>query len=558
MPPIRVAILWHLHQPYYRSGNEFRMPWAWLHATKDYLEMAEHFERHPAMRGTVNLVPSLLKQIEEYVAGQAYDRALDLMTKDAGTLWRGDQLFMLDHFFLVNRQRIDQSPRYGELLENANAPDRESRFELQDYRDLAVHYSLAWTGEIARRREPFKSFVEKERGYSEQDKQTLAQAQMDNVRKIIPLYRELTEHGQIELATSPFYHSILPLLIDTNCAREAMPDVTLPQHRFQFPMEADRQLERGKEFFKTAVGIEPKGLWPSEGSISWDALTHIRKSGFLWTATDEAVLANSIKGASTPIGNITIKPEHAKYVPWRANTEAGEITLFFRDHGLSDDIGFTYQTWDANDAVQHFIQNVLRIRSELVQNYGEDVLHRACISVILDGENCWEFYYNNGFEFLDRFYSALTSTQEIQTVTVSEAIGTFSADAFPQLTKISAGSWIQGNFHIWIGSPEDNAAWDMLYAAKIALDEARTQQRGNIEAAEEELMIAEGSDWCWWYGNDNFSEQKNLFDELFRTHLSTMYKLLGLSVPEELTKPIGARFPSAAPPPQSGAMHRAN
>jgi alpha-amylase/alpha-mannosidase (GH57 family) len=560
MTPIKLCLLWHQHQPYYRAGNEFRMPWAWLHATKDYLEMAEHFERHPQMRGTINLVPSLVKQIEEYVTGDAHDRVLDLMSKDAETLWHGDQVFMLDNFFIAHRERvIDRSPRYRELYEKAYfaGADRQSRFDVQDYRDLAVQYSLAWTGEIARNREPFKSLVEKDRGYSEDDKQTLAKAQMENVRRIVPLHRELAQKGQIELTTTPFYHPILPLLIDTESAREAMPEVQLPQHRFQSPEEANKQIRRARDFFKSDIQVDTRGIWPSEGSLSWDALTLIRKNGFEWTATDETVLGNSLGGASTQAGNITLKPEHAKYFPWLAKTSEGDITIFFRDHGLSDNIGFMYQSWNADDAVKHFIGDILNIRSALVNEYGEDVLHTSCISVILDGENCWEYYWNNGFEFLDRLYSALGSTPEIQPVTFSDAVAGSQRGSIPQLTKLTAGSWIHGNFAIWIGHPEDNAAWDVLYAAKQTLDEARARNAPGVEAAREELMIAEGSDWCWWYDNDNFSSQKDIFDELFRIHLSEMYKILELPVPKDLTKPIAGRFSDGHPPQGSGAMHRA-
>jgi alpha-amylase/alpha-mannosidase (GH57 family) len=309
-------------------------------------------------------------------------------------------------------------------------------------------------------------------------------------------------------------------------------------------------------------------MWPSEGSLSWDALTLIRKQGYTWTATDEAVLGNSLGGASTKAANITIKPEHAKYFPWRANTSTGEIAMFFRDHGLSDNIGFTYQSWNAGDAVANFIGDVQNIRSALVDAYGEDVLHEACISVILDGENCWEYYVNNGIEFFDKFYAALTETPEIRPVTFSEAIASSQHDALPELTKITAGSWIHGNFGIWIGHPEDNASWDALYAAKKAIEDVRAKTAklngdahskalAKAEAAHDELMIAEGSDWNWWYGDDNFSAQRNLFDELYRMHLSAVYKKLGLSVPDDVSKPIDGRFSNGAPPPQSGAMHRA-
>jgi alpha-amylase/alpha-mannosidase (GH57 family) len=569
MTPIKLAILWHQHQPYYRSDHHFVMPWAWLHATKDYLEMAEHFERHPTMRGTINLVPSLLKQLQEYVEGNAVDPVVTLMSKPANTLTASDKSFMLDNFFLAQKEHmIERSTRYHELSDKANGPDR-AHFDLQDYRDLAIHFSLAWTGELARGREPFKSLVSKERGYSEQDKQNLANAQLENVKNIVPMHRKLAKKGQIELTTTPFYHPILPLLIDTDCAREAMPEVPLPQNRFRFPEEADEQIRRGREFFKTTVEIEPRGMWPSEGSLSWDALTLIRKHGFAWSATDEAVLANSIGGTPTEAGNLTIKPEHAKYFPWVAKTSEGEIAIFFRDHGLSDNIGFTYQSWNADDAVKHFIGDILNIRSALVTDYGEDVLRQACISVILDGENCWEYYFNNGFDFLDKLYAALTSTPEIQPIAFSEAIAGSQNDAFPHLTKITAGSWIQGNFGIWIGSKEDNTSWDALYAAKKALDEARTKASklkgddrskalAKIEVAHGELMIAEGSDWNWWYGDDNFNAQKNLFDELYRMHLSDVYKKLGRSVPDDLTKTITGRFSTGAPPPQPGAMHRAS
>ena len=521
MTPIRLAILWHQHQPYYRAGNEFRMPWAWLHATKDYLEMAEHFERHPNMRGTINLVPSLLKQLQEYISRDATSPMIELMSKPAESLTDAEKTFVLDNFFSAEKARmVDRSTRYRELFDKAHGRDR-ANFDLQDYRDLAVHFSLAWTGEIARGREPFKALTEKERGYSEDDKQNLAKAQLENVKKIVPLHRELAKKGQLELTTTPFYHPILPLLIDTDSAKDAMPQVQLPHNRFQFPEEAGEQIRRGREFFKNEIGIDPKGMWPSEGSLSWDALTLIRKNGFAWTATDESVLGNSISGATTQAGNITIKPEHAKYFPWLAKTAEGEITLLSSaHHGLSDNIGFTYQSWNADDAVNHFIGDILNIRSALVNDYGEAVLQNACISVILDGENCWEYYWNNGFEFLDRLYSALTATSEIQTVTFSDAIAGSQNDALPRLEKITAGSWIQGNFGIWIGHPEDNTSWDALYAAKTALDQARTMQNGNVEVAHEELMIAEGSDWNWWYGNDNFSSQKNLFDELFRMHVS--------------------------------------
>jgi len=570
MTPIKLCLLWHQHQPYYRAGDRFLMPWAWLHSTKDYLEMAQHLERHPEMHATINLVPSLLKQIEEYLAGNAYDRVVDFMTKDADSLWSGDQVFMLDNFFIAHREEvIDRSPRYRELYEKAyfRGGDRQSQFDTQDYRDLAVHYSLAWTGEISRTQEPFKSLVDKDRNFTEDDKQALMRAQIENVRKIIPLHRDLLNSGQIELTTTPFYHPILPLLVDSMSAREAMPNVPLPSAQFKAPEEAIRQLEMCRAYYKEKFGKDPQGLWPSEGSLSQDVLTLVRKNGFLWTASDEAVLNNSIDSHETKAALKSIKPEHGKYFPWKAETSDGELIVFFRDHLLSDDIGFTYQKWNARDAVENFKGNILRIRDDLIEAYGEEILDDACISVILDGENCWEFYLNNGFEFLDTLYSTLASTPEISPVTFSNVVATSNKANLPILPQIVAGSWIDANFNIWIGQTEDNIAWDVLAQAKSAFDsakrhaesmsEGKNERMTQIELAHEELMIAEGSDWWWWYDDDHFSSQKDMFDELFRMHLRAMYVKLDLTVPANLMQQISSLKKSDGIIHKYGAMQPA-
>ncbi|HWF44024.1 MAG TPA: glycoside hydrolase family 57 protein, partial [Candidatus Kapabacteria bacterium] len=610
--PIKFCLLWHQHQPYYRAGSRFLLPWAWLHATKDYLEMAQHFERHPNMRGTINLVPSLLKQIEEYLAGDADDPVIALMTKPAEHLTKEDRETMIGNFFMAHPDTlIFRSKRYRELYDKVFAdgheqPDRAARLNEGDYRDLAVHYSLAWTGEIARRTEPFVTLIQKDRDYTEEDKQTLWNAQRANVRKIIPLHRALAEREQIELTTTPFYHPILPLLIDTRSARDAMPAVSLPLRTFAAPEEADRQLRKSRTYFETEIGMKPRGLWPSEGSVSAEALALIRKNHFHWTATDEGVLMNSLgtqppfKGAwQTPaVNGVSIKPEHSKFFPWKFETPDGPISIFFRDHRLSDNIGFVYQSWNAEDAARDFTNHLLHIRTVLLELYGEETLANACISVILDGENCWEYYPNNGFDFLDKLYSSLTDIPEIAPVTFSEALGSIGEEKLPVLPKLIAGSWINANFRIWIGHPEDNAAWDAVAVAKVALERARQRAarlNGNarreafeaIEKAEEELMIAEGSDWCWWFGDDHYSPQKATFDALFRLHLRAMYAQLDLRVPDELLIPIPSRpdlstlyqratarsaepptvagkllneswseIPNCAPVKKSGSMHR--
>ncbi|MDP4200798.1 MAG: glycoside hydrolase family 57 protein [Bacteroidota bacterium] len=575
IPPIKLCLLWHQHQPYYRAGARFLMPWAWLHATKDYLEMAQHLERHPKMRATINLVPSLLKQIEEYLSGEAFDPVIDLMTKPASALSPAERTEMIDNFFLANQSTlIDRSARYRELYDLAQSAP--AKFVEQDFRDLAVHYSLAWTGEMARQSEPYASLVAKDRVYSEDDKQALMAAQIENVRRIIPLHQTLSDGGAVELTTTPFYHPILPLLIDTDIAREPQPHVSLPHQRFEAPEEAELQLRRAREFFASRFGAAPRGVWPSEGSISDAALTLIRKSGFQWAASDEAVLAQSLGAESFRIGAIEVDPKHAKFFPWRVSTPSGSISLFFRDRGLSDDIGFNYQSWNATDAAQDFAQKITEIRSTLVASYGMEILRTACIPVILDGENCWEYYQNNGYEFLDELYSVLSTHAWIQPMTFSGALREAGASNLPLLDHVVAGSWINANFRIWIGHPEDNLAWDLLSAAREAYDDAKRRvvhlkgsakqlAVANLERAHEELLIAEGSDWCWWYGDEHHSPQKNIFDELFRTHLRSVYAHLDLMVPESLFLPIpvqvdeiGAPEPTEHPDDHSPAMSRSN
>jgi alpha-amylase/alpha-mannosidase (GH57 family) len=593
---IRVCILWHQHQPYYRIGDRFVMPWVWLHATKDYLEMAQHLERHPGVKATINLVPSLLKQIEEYLSGDVNDPVVDLMSKASSELSANEKEFMLDNFFLANPDTvIKRSPRYYELFERWQGGDRD--FSEQDYRDLSIHYSLAWTGEINRRSEPWKHLVAKDRGYTEEDRRELVAAQRIAVEQIFSLHRSLAASGQVELSTSPFYHPILPLVADTNVARESIRDISLPLHRFARTDDAELQLSRAIEHFQEVFGVTPKGLWPGEGSVSNAALRLIRKSGIEWTATDEGVLERSL-GHHAAIQHPFVQNGLAKFTPWKYDTGEDSITIFFRDHRISDNIGFTYQSWDARDAVADVLGHIKDIRTKIME-VAPDSLGSACVSIILDGENCWEYYPNNGFEFLDALYSALESSSTIRTCTYSEA--TQSDEPYPSIQNVVAGSWINSNFRIWIGHPEDNAAWDALYAVREAftIAEQRASQLPEVERAHaqprlqsalEHILVAEGSDWCWWYGDDHHSSQRDLFDALFRQHLRAVYVLLGRPVPEDLLLPIidrpdlAARYrrpsqeesrpgqvphiagkllndswigiPNCAPPKVFGAMHR--
>jgi alpha-amylase/alpha-mannosidase (GH57 family) len=550
LTPIKLALLWHQHQPDYRSGPRILLPWVRLHATKDYLEMAQHLEQHPKMRATINLVPSLIRQLEAYRDGTE-DELLYIIKKDVSALLPKEKEFILENCFHANYKRmITRSARYSELHDK-----KESRGEFteQDYRDLIVLYHLAWTGEFARDEEPYKSLITKDRDFSEEEKDSLITAQQLLINKIIPLHRELLEKGNIEISSTPFYHPILPLLCDSNAARESMLDVTLPEKIFSSTEDAFAQVRRTKEVYEERFGYKVQGIWPSEGSISDAALDVLIEEGITWTASDETVLFHSLNSSSSDANTFA---DLEKFFPRKYSKNGKEIILFFRDHGLSDRIGFDYASWDAHIAAQDFIRHCKNIRTSILNSFGEEILKDACISIILDGENCWENYHENGKYFLDEFYSALTSTPEIKPVTFSQAISDIKKENNRPISHIVAGSWIQGNFKIWIGHPEKNRAWELLADACSALssyqiDNAETTEHAH--AAHTSLLKAEGSDWFWWYGDDNASAQKHIFDELFRQHLTNVYIHLRLPVPKELFEPIG-KYETTG---DGGAMHRA-
>lgn len=514
--------------------------------------MVQHLEHHPDMHATINFVPSLIKQIDEYGEG-IEDDLLHIARKPTSALLPKEKECLLVECFLSNYNRmISRSERYKELFE---MNDRGEEFSVQDLRDLIVHHALAWTGEFAREEEPFASLVRKERNYSEEEKELLLTAKERLIDRILPLHRELMEKNQIEISTTPYYHPILPLLCDTDSAREAVPDMQLPDKRFSSVGDAYEQVRRAKEIYQERFGTQVTGMWPAEGSISNVALQILLDEDISWAASDETVLFNSLNHENSEKDDRSAG-DLEKYFPRKYIANEREIVLFFRDHGLSDKIGFEYAKWDAKDAARDFAQECKNIRAKILDRFGEDVLKQACISIILDGENCWETYFENGKYFLHELYTVLTSTPEIESVTFSKAIEEIGKERIRPLTHITAGSWINGNFNIWIGHPEKNLAWDLLADAREALNtfEPKTAEtQHQYEAAHTSLLKAEGSDWFWWYGEDNASAQKHIFDVVFRTHVIDVYIHLRLPVPPELHESIGDGQITS----HGGAMHKA-
>jgi alpha-amylase/alpha-mannosidase (GH57 family) len=530
----RVAILWHMHQPFYEDlfTREHVLPWVRLHALKDYWGMVALLDEFPSVRVTFNLVPSLLVQLEAFAGGTARDRHLELGLKPAAQLTEEERGFCVEQFFHAHRPRmIDPYPRYRELLDQRGSGvggprAQASRFSTDDVRDLQVWHKLVWVDASYHDHDSrVRALVQKGRAFTEDNKATLRAVELEILRKVIREYAAAAARGQVELSTSPFYHPILPLLCDSDVHLRMHPQAIGPREAFRHPEDAAEQLARAAALHERLFGARPRGLWPSEGSVSEAIVPLVGKAGFHWMATDEEILARSLGLASFTRGadGHVSEPERL-YRPYRV----GPVACGFRDHTLSDLIGFTYASWSADRAAEDFVGRlVMAGRGYAARTGGEE----ATVFVILDGENAWEYYDGQGRPFLRALYGRLAANPEIRTVTMGEAC----AGAADTLPSLAPGSWINGDFYIWIGHADDQRAWSQLAEARRALDAAASSATPEaLDRAREEVLIAEGSDWFWWYGDDHSSEHDLVFDDLFRRHLRNLYRTLDRAVPEEL------------------------
>lgn len=546
MPPVSLAFFWHQHQPYYPNDltgeNEF--PWVRLHGTKDYWGMARHIQEVPEFRCTINLVPSLLVQLLKYTDGSGSDRHLDVSRMPADGLSRADALYLLDHFFMANGDSmIRPSPRYHELFMKRrvvtdSAESALPRFTVRDQRDLQVWSNLAWMHPILFEVDPeLREFKLKGQSYSEADKAWLLDKQLDVLRQIIPLHRQLAEGGQVELTTTPFYHPILPLLWDKRLARQAMPGCELPKHLDSYREDAIEQLRRAVAFHTELFGEKPRGMWPSEGSVAQEIIGAIADVGIEWIATDEEILMASTGGRVSRDPHGHLRNPELLYRPWLASDGDKQLQMIFRDHGLSDLIGFQYQRADYVIAAMDLLGRV----EEIGRACGSAGVSPAptLVPIILDGENCWEYYHDGGVAFLRTLYHEAARRGAINPVCIGEHLREHPAT--DRIDRLFAGSWISHNFAIWIGHHEDRTAWDLLHDARERLKQVQARSSVTPEKlaqASQELFIAEGSDWFWWYGPEFGSAQDKLFDRLFRTHLQNIYSLLGEPAPANLNEPI--------------------
>ncbi len=541
---IKVVLCWHMHQPLYRNttNNEYILPWTYLHAIKDYIDMADHIENAANIKTVVNFSPILLEQLDDYAQqiqhwGRENTPLRDpllgaLGDENLAVFDEAQKLKIIKDCLRANQERLIQRfPHYQQLADIAElifSADTLVNYISEQYlADLLVWYHLAWMGETVRKENAFViSLIEKAVGYSLQERKSLLLLIGDLVGDVIPRYSALAEQGKVELAYSPYAHPIVPLLLDLKSARESASDIPLPKHA-EYPggyERAEWHFRYGKEVFKKYFGFEPKGCWPSEGSISEATVELCAEMDIKWIASGENVLRNSLSGSDLASDHSVHQSYQYKNIP---------VNCFFRDDGLSDLIGFDYSKWHADDAVSNLLHHLENIAAASTDK------KNTVVSIILDGENAWEYFPENAFYFLSGLYRGLSNHALLDCVTFSDCID--AKLETHQLSRVVAGSWVSGTFSTWIGDKDKNHAWDLLCDAKQVCD--KVLQSGTLSSAAtheilHQLAICEGSDWFWWFGDYNPGQSVKDFDELYRQHLTLLYQKMQQPVPDILSQVI--------------------
>ncbi len=554
---VNVVFCWHMHQPYYREGlgGKFQLPWVYLHALKDYTDMVAHLENHPGVRLVVNFAPILLEQLQDYSNqldkylsnGKSMDDPMLNMLAGVTPIPTdtGARIELIKHCQRCYAPKmIEPWPAFNQLVTwvnslfateeantNAELASKIRYLDDQCFVDLLVWYHLSWLGHSIKPHPTAQRLLEKANIFSPEDRLDLIELIHDSIAGIIPRYKKLSDQGQIELAMTPFGHPIIPLLTDFSNMRCATPHAPAPAADI-YPGGVERaawHMEHGFKVFEQAFDHKPHGIWLSEGGVSPDAFRMLDNYGITWTASGEAVWHNSCQLAG--FDEKHFEDKRSLFIPYQYQDCANNI--YFRDDGLSDLIGFEYSKWDPKDAAANFTHNL-----ENIAKYLGDEADQHVVSVILDGENAWEYFDDNAYHFLDTLYQSLESSKLINTTTFADAnkkLKPFHID------KFCSGSWVYGSFSTWIGHEEKNRAWELLVHAKQAYDEVvhslPAKQRHNAEL---QLAICEGSDWFWWFGDHNPSDSVIAFDKLYRLQLGNLYELLGRKKPDELDEPISS------------------
>ncbi|PMQ01902.1 MAG: glycoside hydrolase family 57 [Dictyoglomus sp. NZ13-RE01] len=534
---IFLAFVWHMHQPYYKDREKdiYLFPWVRLHGIKNYFNMVNILYDYPKIKQVFNLTPVLVMQLKDYVENRAKDLWLEKTLIPSTDLSEEDKEFILDRFFWLNFDKMASiHPRYNELWRKKQ--NKES-FSSQDFLDLQVLYNLCWFDPEYRNKDEFLNYLwKKGKNYTESEKYRLVEKQFELLGKVLSLYKDLQDKGQIEVIFSPFYHPILPLLIDTDSARIATPNLPLPALPFRYPEDAKMQIKMGIDFYLENFGVYPKGMWPSEQAVSPEVIEMVSDFNLRWIITDEKILFKTLKkDLVRDLDGYLVEP-HVLYKPYIVNIKGKKTNVVFRDSFLSDKIGFTYMHLSPEEAAKDLYQRLINIKNRLPNDFP------YLVTIALDGENCWEYYDNDGRDFLRSFYSLLSNSSDIETITVGEYLEKFSP--VDELNNIFTGSWVDADLTTWIGEKEENIAWNYL---KIVRDfvEDKLEENESLKSKIDSVSLyaGEGSDWFWWFGDDQDSGHDEIFDYIFRQHLKNVYISLGEDPPYFLNVPIVIKKP---------------
>ncbi|MBW9258260.1 MAG: glycoside hydrolase [Candidatus Thiodiazotropha sp. (ex. Lucinisca nassula)] len=559
---LQVVFCWHMHQPYYKGpeGSDYLLPWVYLHGLKDYSDMAAHLEHVPDAKAVVNFAPVLLEQIDDYseqidawlkTGKLIKDPLLGALAGPGLPVDVASRKSLISACLRANEHRlISRFKHFNELADLVKHTLENERMvgylNDQCLVDLLVWYHLAWVGECQRVNDlRVRSLQSKGRGFNSDDRRRLMELIGEVLQDLPGRYAKLAKSGQVELSVTPYAHPIVPLMIDMDSAKDALPSIHMPELE-QYPGGESRarwHIRKGLEVFEKHFGFRPKGCWPSEGGVSEATLKMLEEEGFNWAATGQQVLSNSLMAG----GGDSQLPEN--WVHSAYHVQEGHLNMFFRDDGLSDLIGFTYGEWHADDAVGDLINHLVNIADACEKDQD------AVVSIIMDGENAWEYYPYNGSYFLNAMYERLAEHPRLRLTTFSEVLDR-QKKLSPRLSKLVAGSWVYGTFTTWIGDRDKNRAWDMLGEAKKVYDQVLADKNfsdDQLREIEKQLAICEGSDWFWWFGDYNPESTVSDFEQLFRSQLSHLFELLGEPVPDYLSEVFAV---GSGAPVQGGVMKK--
>lgn len=518
-----------MHQPVYQESKNdyFLMPWVRLHAVKDYLGMLKHMEGYDRLKLNFSLVPILLTALDNYGNNGFHDLHSKLTITPIEELSDEDKFFIINNFFDANYSNmILPHIKYADLYKKRYSSDEISvnDFSNEEYSDIMAWFNLVWIGRYWQHNHPIiKELLNKEGHFTLEDRIKIIDIHREIIRKIIPEYKKYQLDKKIEILANPYFHPIIPILLDKKYTGELMQS------------DAETQIRLGIEKYKKIFDCEPRGIWPSEQCVSGKALELFAEMGIKWTVADEGILAKSInKEFVRDFAGYMEDPYDLTAVYQYTGKNKKPISIVFRDGVIPSLINFEYSQHNSVEAANDLYDRIKTVQSKLNQSPDKHNL----LTIALDGENCWECYADDGELFIKTLYELIENDKTLETVLVSDYLDKIKNKK--ELKTIQTGSWINRNLKLWIDEPTKDLAWQYLVKTRKDMlgfiKECKDQDI--VNSAWEELYIAQGSDWFWWFGEPNDSGQDEIFDYLFRIHLINIYNMFKKPVPDYLNVPL--------------------